>query len=239
MGRAAHASNFRTRESEAGGFGAFETSLRYRFRACLTGIKTLLHMSSLLGLPSPHYFPSFYSFFLFRDRTWLCCFGRLELTRQSSLALNTAIPTASVSHQWGIKASPSLPSIVLSIASFSWWSCVHVTTVGTCCVSIFCTLSLPLYNSPLYAVSPDWSLTSKCSAITEGLAEQWMYISYVTWPGRTLENCFQGFSSKLTQEETSLFTECVRSSRISSQAASPTNRTEELYLSCRITVLYS
>lgn len=109
MGRAAHASNFRTRESEAGGFGAFEISLRYRFRACLTGIKTLLQMSSLLGLPSPHYLPSVYSFLLFRDRTLLCSFGRLELTRQSSLALNTAIPTASVSHQWGIKASPPLP----------------------------------------------------------------------------------------------------------------------------------
>lgn len=167
-------------------------------------------MSSVLALPSPHYRPLVYSFLLFRDRTWLCSFGRLKLTRQTSLAMNT-VPLP-VSHQRGINTSPPLPSIVLFIASFSWWSWVHFTTVGTCWVSISCTLFLSLYNSLIRnSLCMLWAqtgvcLTSKCSAITEGLAEQWMSISYVTWPGRTLESCLQEFSSKLTQEETSLFT---------------------------------
>lgn len=135
-------------------------------------------MSSLLGFPSPHYLPSVYSFLLFRDRTWLCCFGRLELTRQSSLALNTAIPTASVSHEWGIKTSPPLPS---QHCSFYCILLLVVMCPRDYCRNLLCVYLLhpllPLYNSPLYAVSPDSSLTSKCSAITEGLAEQWMYIS--------------------------------------------------------------
>lgn len=116
-------------------------------------------MSSVLALPSPHYRPLVYSFLLFRDRTWLCSFGRLKLTRQTSLAMNT-VPLP-VSHQRGINTSPPLPSIVLFIASFSWWSWVHFTTVGTCWVSISCTLFLSLYNSLIWnslCIHPDWSL---------------------------------------------------------------------------------